>query len=247
MRVERAVCVWRSGAPPLGLAAACADSGAGLAPTDRTASRSHVEQLRFLRKHSGLSRVPLQAAVRKFAAHSDHGVLPFAGFMQGYRDLLHSYAKQEVIPDDTLLLAFQLFDPGQTGLLDLTELLCGFAAFCQGSLHEKVAVLVEYFEDVPQSSRSAWGVHRPQGLTFKQSQWLVQNVLELALQAPSFTDALKERGLSTRSQELAHAAVLECFHASGAKLSQRLPAKQLASWLGSRVHATRLRDWLSGP
>lgn len=177
-----------------------------------------LQNLKELRKTSGLKNVGVNVALQHLKSISTEGKLTREQFLAGYTTLLQD-SKEEVPKDDVKNAVFDLFDRDDNGVVDMMELICGASLLCTGTEEEKIHAVFDVFDE------NGDGV-----ISMDEMFKFLTSVFKVVL-TPNVMDVMNSMGVAVESAEdLASVTALECFKTADLNHDGRLSVEEFKSW-----------------
>jgi len=177
-----------------------------------------LQNLKELRKTSGLKNVGVNEALQHLKSISSDGKLSREQFVAGYTTLLQD-SKEEVPSDDVKNAVFDLFDRDDNGVVDMMELICGASLLCTGSEEDKIHAVFNVFDE------NGDGV-----ISMDEMFKFLTSVFKVVL-TPNVMDVMNSMGVAVESAEdLASVTALECFKTADLNHDGRLSVEEFKNW-----------------
>ncbi|CAD7952874.1 unnamed protein product [Amoebophrya sp. A25] len=184
----------------------------------RSKDDSAMAHLKAVRTRCALSTVPASVALQTFKKFSKDSKLGPNEFRGGYQETLKK-CRMEPAPEYILNEVFALFDKDHNGVVDMMELCCGIALFCQGSEEEKIHAIFDCFDE------------NGDGFISNDELWTFLTAVYKIVLTPTVVSAMKGMGVDVDSPEdLASVTVLECFKQSDTNKAGKLNVEEFKSW-----------------
>jgi hypothetical protein len=105
-----------------------------------------LQNLKELRRTSGLKSIPVGSALQCLKETSLDGKLTRDQFLNAYMLLLQKHSV-EIPSEDVKNAVFDLFDRDDNGVVDMMEVICGASLLCAGAEDDKIHAVFEVFDE----------------------------------------------------------------------------------------------------
>lgn len=105
-----------------------------------------LDNLKDIRRLSGLKDVPVTEALEAMKSKAADGMLSREQFNDAYEELLRDHVSQPV-PANVQAAVYNLFDKDENGVIDMMELICGVSILCAGTEDEKIQAVFNIFDE----------------------------------------------------------------------------------------------------
>jgi len=177
-----------------------------------------LQNLKELRKTSGLKFVPVEVGLSTLKSAATDGKLSRETFVAAYARLLES---QEVeLPTDSIQNAvFDLFDRDENHVVDMMELICGISLLCSGSEDDKIHAVFNVFDENGDGF-----------ISMDEMFKFLTSVFKVVL-TPNVMGVMNSMGVTVESAEdLASVTALECFKTADLNQDGKLSVTEFKSW-----------------
>jgi len=183
-----------------------------------------LQNLKELRKTSGLKFVPVEVGLSTLKSAATDGKLSRETFVAAYARLLES---QEVeLPTDSIQNAvFDLFDRDENHVVDMMELICGISLLCSGSEDEKIHAVFNVFDENGDGF-----------ISMDEMFKFLTSVFKVVL-TPNVMGVMNSMGVTVESAEdLASVTALECFKTADLNQDGKLSVTEFKNWFYAPRH-----------
>jgi len=179
---------------------------------------AQLNNLKELRKTSGLKFIPVSESLPGFKVAAVEGKLTRDQFVIAYQDMLTARGV-EVPPDAVINAVFDLFDRDDNGVVDMMELICGISLLCSGSEDEKILAVFNVFDENGDGF-----------ISMDEMFKFLTSVFKVVL-TPNVMQVMMSMGVTVESAEdLASVTALECFKAADLNHDGKLSVTEFKSW-----------------
>lgn len=177
-----------------------------------------LQNLKELRKTSGLKTVPVDDALQGLKGMSSDGKLTREQFLAAYALLLQNHSVE--VPSDAVKNAvFDLFDRDDNGVVDMMEVICGASLLCSGAEDDKIHAVFNVFDE------NGDGV-----ITMDEMFKFLTSVFKVVL-TPNVMAVMNSMGVTVESAEdLASVTALECFKTADLNQDGKLTVSEFKNW-----------------
>lgn len=177
-----------------------------------------LQNLKELRKTSGLKDTPVGDALKSFKAMAGDGSLTREQFIAAYTAILQNHGV--AAPEDAVKNAvFDLFDRDDNGVVDMMEVICGVSLLCSGGEEDKIHAVFDIFDE------NGDGV-----ITMDEMFKFLTSVFKVVL-TPNVIGVMNSMGVTVESAEdLASVTALECFKTADLNHDGKLSVEEFKNW-----------------
>jgi len=177
-----------------------------------------LNNLKDLRRTSGLKEVPVAGALQTFKGKAEDGQLTRENFLLAYGEILATMADTPPV-EEVKNAVFDLFDRDDNNIVDMMELICGISLLCGGSEEEKIAAVFGVFDENGDGYISMDEMYK-----------FLTSVFKVVL-TPAVIGAMNSMGVDVESAEdLASVTSLECFKTADLNQDGRLSIEEFKNW-----------------
>lgn len=168
---------------------------------------------------SGLREVHIEHAIRAFSSEAASGLLEQGQFHSVLISLLEGVGVQ-VPSEDVLVSVFQIFDRDGNGRVDLAELICGVAALCAGTEHEKIEAIFKLFD-----------ANGDGAIDFDEMYKFVVSIFRVMV-TPQVLFQMNSEGANVDSvEDFASQVASECFASADLNNDGKISISEFVHWL----------------
>jgi len=179
---------------------------------------TQLQNLKELRKTSGLKQIPVDEGLQAFKKASVESRLTREQFIQAYSALLQAKGI-EVPANEVKNAVFDLFDRDDNNIVDMMELICGISLLCHGSEDDKIHAVFGIFDENGDGYISLDEMYK-----------FLTSVFKVVL-TPVVVGAMNSMGVNVESAEdLASVTSLECFKTADLNQDGRLSVNEFKTW-----------------
>mmetsp|Transcript_70256 Transcript_70256/g.206054 ORF Transcript_70256/g.206054 Transcript_70256/m.206054 type:complete len:336 (-) Transcript_70256:21-1028(-) len=177
-----------------------------------------LQNLKELRKTSGLKNVPVGDGLATLKAAAIDGKLTREQFLESYEELLHKLNIES--PTELVRHAvFDLFDRDDNNVVDMMELICGISLLCSGSEDDKIHAVFDVFDENGDGF-----------ISMDEMFKFLTSVFKVVL-TPNVMGVMNSMGVSVESAEdLASVTSLECFKTADLNHDGKLSVLEFKNW-----------------
>jgi Ca2+-binding EF-hand superfamily protein len=177
-----------------------------------------LQNLKELRKTSGLKHIPVGVGLATLKGAADDGKLERDAFLQTYNKLLSDHGI--AAPDDSVQHAvFDLFDRDENNIVDMMELICGISLLCEGSEEDKIHAVFNVFDENGDGF-----------ISMDEMFKFLTSVFKVVL-TPNVMGVMNSMGVIVESAEdLASVTSLECFKTADLNHDGKLSVTEFKNW-----------------
>jgi len=177
-----------------------------------------LQNLKELRKTSGLKNVPVNDALQVLKNSAVDGKLTREQFIAAYAALLQQF-QVDLPGDDVQKAVFDLFDRDDNNVVDMMELICGASLLCTGSEEDKIHAVFNVFDE------NGDGV-----ISMDEMFKFLTSVFKVVL-TPNVMAVMNSMGVTVESPEdLASVTALECFKTADLNHDGKLSVAEFKNW-----------------
>jgi Ca2+-binding EF-hand superfamily protein len=177
-----------------------------------------LQNLKELRRTSGLKNVPVGDGLATLKALAVDGKLSREQFVAGYEVLLQGHSV-EVPPKEVQNAVFDLFDRDDNNVVDMMELICGISLLCSGSEDDKIHAVFNVFDENGDGF-----------ISMDEMFKFLTSVFKVVL-TPNVMGVMNSMGVTVDSPEdLASVTALECFKTADLNHDGKLSVTEFKNW-----------------
>lgn len=177
-----------------------------------------LQNLKELRKMSGLKNVPVTDGLRMLKEGAIDGKLTRQQFLEAYVNVLHTYGVQPP-PEGIRNAVFDLFDRDDNNIVDMMELICGISLLCAGSEDDKIQAVFQVFDENGDGF-----------ISMDEMFKFLTSVFRVVL-TPNVISVMNSMGVTVNSAEdLASVTALECFKTADLNHDNKLSIVEFKNW-----------------
>jgi len=177
-----------------------------------------LQNLKELRKTSGLKNIPVGEGLAALKSMAQDGKLTRDQFLAGYGMLLQGRSL-EVPPKDVQNAVFDLFDRDDNHIVDMMELICGISLLCSGTEDDKIHAVFNVFDENGDGF-----------ISMDEMFKFLTSVFKVVL-TPNVMGAMNSMGVTVESPEdLASVTALECFKTADLNHDGKLSVVEFKNW-----------------
>lgn len=177
-----------------------------------------LQNLKELRKTSGLKGVPVGEGLSQLKAAAEDGKLSRARFLETYVQLLEGY-QVECPPESVQHAVFDLFDRDDNNVVDMMELICGISLLCSGTEDDKIQAVFQVFDENGDGY-----------ISMDEMFKFLTSVFKVVL-TPNVFGVMNSMGVTVDSAEdLASVTALECFRTADLNNDGKLSIVEFKNW-----------------
>jgi len=183
-----------------------------------------LQNLKELRKTSGLKYVSVNDALQALKSSAVDGKLTREEFLKAYTVLLQDF-NQEKPTDAVMNAVFDLFDRDDNNVVDMMEVICGVSLLCTGTEEDKIHAVFDIFDE------NGDGV-----ISMDEMFKFLTSVFKVVL-TPNVMAVMNSMGVSVESAEdLASVTALECFKTADLNQDGKLSVDEFKQWFYAPRH-----------
>mmetsp|Transcript_46625 Transcript_46625/g.123129 ORF Transcript_46625/g.123129 Transcript_46625/m.123129 type:complete len:346 (-) Transcript_46625:129-1166(-) len=177
-----------------------------------------LQNLKELRKTSGLKNVPVGDGLALLKNAAVDGKLTRELFLESYEELLHKNNIES--PEESVRNAvFDLFDRDDNNVVDMMELICGISLLCSGTEDDKIHAVFEVFDENGDGF-----------ISMDEMFKFLTSVFKVVL-TPNVMGVMNSMGVTVESAEdLASVTSLECFKTADLNHDGKLSVTEFKNW-----------------
>jgi len=177
-----------------------------------------LQNLKELRKTSGLKNVPVGDGLQGFKKMAVDGKLTREQFLAAYATILEDH--QIEVPEDAVKNAvFDLFDRDDNNVVDMMEVICGVSLLCSGGEDDKIHAVFEIFDENGDGF-----------ISMDEMFKFLSSVFKVVL-TPNVMNVMNSMGVTVESAEdLASVTALECFKTADLNHDGKLSVGEFKNW-----------------
>lgn len=180
-----------------------------------------LQNLKELRKSSGLKGVPVVEGLQAFKKAATDGRLSREKFLETYDELLKAH-NIEPPTDQVKNAVFDLFDRDENHVVDMMELICGISLLCDGKEDDKIHAVFGVFDENGDGFISMDEMYK-----------FLTSVFKVVL-TPNVLAVMNTMGVSVESAEdLASVTSLECFKTADLNHDGKLSEEEFKAWFNA--------------
>jgi len=177
-----------------------------------------LQNLKELRRTSGLKSVPVGDGLATLKALAQDGKLSREQFVTGYARLLQGHSL-EVPSKEVQNAVFDLFDRDDNNVVDMMELICGISLLCSGSEDDKIHAVFGVFDENGDGF-----------ISMDEMFKFLTSVFKVVL-TPNVMGVMNSMGVTVDSPEdLASVTALECFKTADLNHDGKLSVTEFKNW-----------------
>jgi len=177
-----------------------------------------LQNLKELRKTSGLKSIPVSDGLSQLKAAAEDGKLSRARFVETYAALLQAH-EVECPPESVQNAVFDLFDRDDNNVVDMMELICGISLLCSGSEDDKIQAVFKVFDENGDGF-----------ISMDEMFKFLTSVFKVVL-TPNVIGVMNSMGVTVDSAEdLASVTALECFRTADLNNDGKLSIVEFKNW-----------------
>lgn len=177
-----------------------------------------LQNLKELRKTSGLKEVPVEEGLKTMKMASQDGKLTREQFLEAYKSILTVHGVS-IPTSEVQNSVFDLFDRDDNGIVDLMELICGVSLLCAGTEDDKIHAVFNIFDENGDGFISMDEMYK-----------FLTSVFKVVL-TPGVIGVMNSMGVQVESPEdLASVTALECFKTSDLNHDGKLSVAEFKNW-----------------
>lgn len=177
-----------------------------------------LQNLKELRKTSGLKNVPVSEGLATLKSAAVDGKLSRELFLESYEELLHKNNIES--PAESVRNAvFDLFDRDDNNVVDMMELICGISLLCSGTEDDKIHAVFDVFDENGDGF-----------ISMDEMFKFLTSVFKVVL-TPNVMGVMNSMGVTVESAEdLASVTSLECFKTADLNHDGKLSVAEFKNW-----------------
>mmetsp|Transcript_139162 Transcript_139162/g.444076 ORF Transcript_139162/g.444076 Transcript_139162/m.444076 type:complete len:362 (+) Transcript_139162:86-1171(+) len=177
-----------------------------------------LQNLKELRKTSGLKQVPVGLGLATLKARAVEGKLTREQFGETYKEILAAHSI-EAPGEEVQNAVFDLFDRDDNNIVDMMELICGISLLCSGSEDDKIHAVFEVFDENGDGF-----------ISMDEMFKFLTSVFKVVL-TPNVMAVMNSMGVTVESAEdLASVTSLECFKTADLNHDGKLSVTEFKNW-----------------
>jgi len=177
-----------------------------------------LQNLKELRKTSGLKHVPVGDGLSHLKACAIEGKLSREQFVEGYSALLQANSI-EAPAESVQHAVFDLFDRDDNNIVDMMELICGISLLCAGTEDDKIHAVFNVFDENGDGF-----------ISMDEMFKFLTSVFKVVL-TPNVMNVMNSMGVNVESAEdLASVTSLECFKTADLNHDGKLSVVEFKNW-----------------
>mmetsp|Transcript_59600 Transcript_59600/g.103997 ORF Transcript_59600/g.103997 Transcript_59600/m.103997 type:complete len:350 (+) Transcript_59600:84-1133(+) len=177
-----------------------------------------LQNLKELRKTSGLKHIPVNAGLQGFKTGASDGKLTREQFLDAYAQVLQAHAV-EVPTEPVRNAVFDLFDRDDNHIVDMMELICGISLLCAGTEDDKINAVFNIFDENGDGF-----------ISMEEMFKFLTSVFKVVL-TPNVMAVMNSMGVTVESAEdLASVTALECFKTADLNQDGKLSVTEFKNW-----------------
>lgn len=177
-----------------------------------------LQNLKELRKNSGLKTVPVAEGLKKLKSASVEGKLTREQFLQAYQELLEAN-NIELPAEEVRNAVFDLFDRDSNHVVDMMEVICGISLLCAGKEDDKIHAVFDVFDENGDGF-----------ISMDEMFKFLTSVFKVVL-TPNVIAVMNSMGVTVESAEdLASVTSLECFKTADLNHDGKLSVTEFKNW-----------------
>lgn len=177
-----------------------------------------LQNLKELRRTSGLKNVPVGDGLETLKAVAVDGKLSRDQFVAGYAQLLQGHSV-ECPTLEVQNAVFDLFDRDDNNVVDMMELICGISLLCSGSEDDKIHAVFNVFDENGDGF-----------ISMDEMFKFLTSVFKVVL-TPNVMGVMNSMGVTVDSPEdLASVTALECFKTADLNHDGKLSVIEFKNW-----------------
>lgn len=177
-----------------------------------------LQNLKELRKNSGLKTVPVAAGLQQLKAAAVDGKLGREQFLQVYQELLEAHGI-ELPSMEVRNAVFDLFDRDGNHVVDMMEIICGISLLCAGKEDDKINAVFDVFDENGDGF-----------ISMDEMFKFLTSVFKVVL-TPNVITVMNSMGVTVESAEdLASVTSLECFKTADLNHDGKLSVSEFKNW-----------------
>mmetsp|Transcript_102985 Transcript_102985/g.266700 ORF Transcript_102985/g.266700 Transcript_102985/m.266700 type:complete len:376 (-) Transcript_102985:83-1210(-) len=177
-----------------------------------------LQNLKDIRKTSGLKHVPVGDGLSYLKGCATDGKLTREQFMDAYAALLQANSI-EAPGEDVQHAVFDLFDRDGNNVVDMMELICGISLLCSGTEDDKIHAVFNIFDENGDGFVSMDEMFK-----------FLTSVFKVVL-TPNVMNVMNSMGVQVESAEdLASVTSLECFKTADLNHDGKLSVTEFKNW-----------------
>jgi Ca2+-binding EF-hand superfamily protein len=177
-----------------------------------------LQNLKELRRTSGLKNVPVADGLQGFKKFSSDGKLTRETFQAAYEQIVVDHQLQDVAPD-VQAAVFDLFDRDDNNVVDMMEVICGVSLLCSGAEDDKIHAVFDIFDENGDGF-----------ISMDEMFKFLSSVFKVVL-TPNVMAVMNSMGVTVESAEdLASVTALECFKTADLNHDGKLSVGEFKNW-----------------
>lgn len=180
-----------------------------------------LQNLKELRKTSGLKHVPVDQGLQMLKAAAVDGKLSREQFQEAYLRILQDH-NVEVPSEEVRNAVFDLFDRDDNNVVDMMELICGISLLCAGAEDDKISAVFNVFDENGDGY-----------ISMDEMFKFLTSVFKVVL-TPNVISVMNSMGVLVESAEdLASVTSLECFKTADLNHDGKLSVSEFKTWFNA--------------